>query len=675
MPSLPHQDDSSTRSLELAEQRAQYIWDHTSAPPFALLHTESGKSTGLLDMGSILKGFYVGLPEQERAGEDVLIAKAVAALPALNGLLADVPATDYVALAGDTASALDRRIPEWVDSAGQQVQVAFDARREHRAFLPRTHEVSGILGGVALDATGDLGEVIDDGRSLVGNVVRVLQDLFGDEDKEVEGESTTEMLERMEGYGAPVDALRVVALLQSLARFTARKHTNEDQAMEAMRDRLMPVKPSLEDPDFGWRAVAGPNPMILERVRGPLPSSFGVTDKHLRRALDALGLPSSDVRAASLEGATAAGRLFLADYAILDGVPCSKQPDRDFTGQLTDDETPRQRWLPAPIGLFYRLDDGLLPVAIQLGQDPKKYAVHTPGDEVWTTVKTLYLVGDLNHHETSTHLYGAHLLLEPFAVATARQLHADHPISVLLKPHLDKVLWNNFLGKQILINPDGFMEQILAGELDAGCFELMRRERDRFEWTHIVLPKDLSARGLDSEHLPVFPFRDDGVPLWHALEGFVRAYLGLYYGDSGADELARDTELCAWLTELRTEGGLPIPEVSDLDGLTEVLTAFIFRSGPFHSAVNYSQHLVRRPRDQPGRRMGRPGAGREHPTAGLPAAHRAGGHPGRGDVHPVVHPPHHLLGLQPEALRGPAGVAPCGGTAGLSGRHRGAHRA
>ena len=446
--------------------------------------------------------------------------------------------------------------------------------------------MSGILGSVALDATGDLGEVIDDGRSLVGNVVRVLQDLFGDEEKAIEGESTTEMLERMEGYGAPVDALRVVALLQSLARFTARKHTNEDQAMEAMRDRLLPVKPSLDDADFGWRAVAGPNPMILQRVRGPLPSSFGVTDKHLRRALDALGLPSSDVNDASIEGATDEGRLFLADYAILDGVVCSKQPDRDFTGQLTDDETPRQRWLPAPIGLFYRLHDGLLPVAIQLGQDPETYAVYTPGDAVWTTVKTLYVVGDLNHHETSTHLFGAHLLLEPFAVATARQLHADHPISILLRPHLDKVLWNNFLGKQILINPDGFMEQILAGELDAGCFELMRRERARFRWEHAVLPKDLSARGLDSEHLPVFPFRDDGLPLWHALHDFVRAYLGLYY----TDDLSDDRELLAWLTELRTEGGLPIPEVAGLEALTEVLTAFIFRSGPYHSAVNYTQH-------------------------------------------------------------------------------------
>jgi arachidonate 15-lipoxygenase len=595
MPSLPQNDESPDRSAQLEAIRSQYTWDHDSLPPFALLKVEAGRGTGLLDMGSIMRGFFVGLPEGERASTAWLVAKAIAAMPPLLGLLTDVPLSEYIKLAADSSVAMKRQLPGWIDGAHASLMQHMEDRGEQRAFLPRTSEVSAIIEQLGLAVAGDLSVVIDDGDSLLGAIVGWLQSLL-QQQKPIEGLSTQELIAQMEQVGAPLDAIRTVSLLQSLARLLAKKSADRGGAVEKMCTTLGVSCPPLDDQTLGWRLLAGPNPVVVRRVQHPadIPACFAVDDRVLRRSLQAMGLADLESRQATLADLIGAGRVFLTDYAILDGIPCALSRDRDFTGQLTPDETLRQRFLPAPLGLFLRWGEGLRPIAIQLGQDPAQYEVFTPADDhpLWERVKMLYLIADLNHHETATHLCGAHLILEGIAVTTGRQLHPDHPVAILLRPHLENVLWNNFLGKQILINPDGFMEQILSGELGAGSAEVMIRHYRQWTFSDLMLPEELAGRGVaDTANLPVYPYRDDGLLLWDAIHAFVSTYLAVYYPTPVA--LGEDHELVAWLAELEADDGAHVAGLPAVDGsvdtLADILTAIIFRSGPYHSAVNYPQ--------------------------------------------------------------------------------------
>ena len=407
----------------------------------------------------------------------------------------------------------------------------------------------------------------------------------------------------------PDDVKRIVAPAELLVNFMARMRRYHTVAPDGrvflgrlIQDLPLPTgpNPTHDDTEFGHRPVAGTNPVMLRRVRqrDDIPEGFAVDDAHLKAALAAHGMDAEPAGAATLSQAIEQGRLFLTDFGMVADIPCQNSPDRDFFGQQLGPETARQRYLPAPYALFYRWGEGdasgLWPIAIQLGRDAEAFEVFTPadGDDLWMKVKALYLCAEFNHHEMATHLAGVHFVLEAFAVATARQLHRDHPIAALLAVHLRLVLWNNFLGRQTLTNPHGFTEQLLSGRLEDGSIEIMRRHYRQWDFWDLHLPRELERRGVDDrEALPHYPFRDDGLRLWGALHEFVTAYVRHYYPT--ADDLKNDHELEAWRAELcDPQGGhvAGFPEsFDDPEVLADALTSIIFRSSAFHSGVNYGQ--------------------------------------------------------------------------------------
>jgi lipoxygenase len=73
------------------------------------------------------------------------------------------------------------------------------------------------------------------------------------------------------------------------------------------------------------------------------------------------------------------------------------------------------------------------------------------------------------------------------------------------------------------------------------------------------LPNDLIARGLAKKSdqgrvellLDDYPYADDGMLYWEALEKWVGNYLGLYYDDSkDGKRVTEDVELMAWWDEI-----------------------------------------------------------------------------------------------------------------------------
>ena len=114
----------------------------------------------------------------------------------------------------------------------------------------------------------------------------------------------------------------------------------------------------MDDRVFAWMRLAGPNPVMLRRITRP-GARFPVTEAIYKSVL------AHD----SLAAAGAEGRLYLADYAELEGVE---------TGTIRG----LRKYLSAPLALFAVKPHGgrLTPIAIQCGQTPGHNPVFTPHD-------------------------------------------------------------------------------------------------------------------------------------------------------------------------------------------------------------------------------------------------------------------------------------------------------
>ena len=336
------------------------------------------------------------------------------------------------------------------------------------------------------------------------------------------------------------------------------------------------------DRAFAEQRISGVNPLVLSRCDDiSMLITLGFTDAHIAAALGP---------AHTITSAVGNQLLYLADYQKLDFVQGGS-----FEG--------RKKYLAAPIALFAKRDLGVAPqgtpriefapVAIikRLGQ-----AAVTPDSPQmeWFVAKLAVQVADANFHEMSSHLCRTHFVMEPFAVALARTVDVTHPVSVLLQPHFRFLLMNNYLGKKHLIAQGGAVERLLAGTLNESL-ELVKNSYTDWGFDKHAFKKDIADRGLDDNRMfPHYPFRDDGLLVWAALEKFVKAYVAVYYLTDV--DVQNDTELQDYARELTapTGGNLKSKGVPDkFDTVSEVvdfLTNLIFINGPLHSAVNFPQY-------------------------------------------------------------------------------------
>jgi arachidonate 15-lipoxygenase len=331
------------------------------------------------------------------------------------------------------------------------------------------------------------------------------------------------------------------------------------------------------DEVFAYLRVAGFNPLVLQRVAAP-GEKFPVTDEQLRVALG----DSED----SLKLAGAEGRLFLCDYAALAGVKHGSYPAGP-------------KYCFAPLALFALRRGGsgpqrLQPVAIQCGQDPRHHQVFTPADgDAWKKAKVVVTVADFNSHEMISHLGRTHLLIGPMVIATHRCIPDEHPVSMLLRPHFEGTLSINDLAQATLVAPEHEVDRLLAGTIWASR-KLAAEGLYSKPFNSLFLPTDLAERGVSSPQLE-YPYRDDALELWRAIEEWVTAYVKLYYR---SDEAVRaDAALQAWAAEIVSQEGGRLRGFGDegdgriqtLAYLCQALTMIIFTASAQHAAVNSAQ--------------------------------------------------------------------------------------
>lgn len=325
----------------------------------------------------------------------------------------------------------------------------------------------------------------------------------------------------------------------------------------------------LDDAQFARKVVCGSNPEILTRAT-TIDPGFPLTEAHLAQ------VSPKD----SLFAALAEGRLYYADYGMLEGLP------PNTLGGPT-------RWVhPARVAYVVRPGTGTLSVfAIQVGRGPTD-PVFTPADGWgWTLAKTHASVADTIAGAIWFHHARTHLVTEPLVVAAHRQLAPTHPVLLLLAPHFAGTMYINSVGSQTVFAEHGILEWFMGTPRDA-IRALARRSVLTFDFDASYFPSRLAERGVDARStLTDFPWRDDGLLVFDALSSWVDEYLRVYYA-SDAD-VAGDVELQAWLGEVTAADGGGLRGMGERGAirtrayLGKVLTQAIFSASALHSAMNF----------------------------------------------------------------------------------------
>ncbi|MDI1432364.1 lipoxygenase family protein [Polyangium sorediatum] len=377
----------------------------------------------------------------------------------------------------------------------------------------------------------------------------------------------------------PLELLRLV--LDSLMA----KPEGRPQSLQAYQDLFVTLplpwaaQSFQEDATFAWMQVAGFNPLVLQKVTDPR-RTLGISDAEL-----AASLGDGD----GVEAALAEGRLYIADYARLARVVNGNFPDGP-------------KYCFAPRALF-GLPRGkgrrrLVPLGIRWGQDDALFPLFTPADgEAWLQAKTAVEVAAFNDHEMVAHLGHTHLLVEPFVVATHRNLPNDHPVSLLLRPHFEGTLFINNAAQSTLIAPGYQVDKLLGGTIQASravAVASLIADPD-FDFNKGMLPQDLARRDVNDPALE-YPYRDDALMVWGAIEKWVRSYVGVHYKSDA--EVQADAALQAWSAELVAQDGGRVKgfgeggvagKLTTVAYLVEALTMLVFTASAQHAAVNFAQ--------------------------------------------------------------------------------------
>lgn len=333
-----------------------------------------------------------------------------------------------------------------------------------------------------------------------------------------------------------------------------------------------------EDAEFAAMRVAGPNPLIIERMKA-LDTRLPITEEQYQSVVG---------KQDSLEKAVADGRLYLADYSAFDGAVNGSFPAA-------------QKYNYAPLALFAVPPGGqsLLPVAIQCSPRPgPDNPIFLPQDgDNWLIAKTMVQIADANFHEVVSHLARTHLFIEPFVIATLNQLSPTHPLFVLLTPHFEGTLAINE-GALRLVAPFGLVDIMFSSSNDQDRVLAVKAAQSyQLHVNTSTLPQTLAQRGVDdTSRLPDYPYRDDALLIWGAINQWVEDYVNHYYASDAA--VQSDTEVENWVAELVAHDGGRLNNVgvgnriSTRTQLVELITLICFTASAQHAAVNYPQGSI-----------------------------------------------------------------------------------
>ncbi|KAG2394298.1 Linoleate 13S-lipoxygenase [Vigna angularis] len=371
---------------------------------------------------------------------------------------------------------------------------------------------------------------------------------------------------------------------------------------------------TVKNEEFARETLAGANPQNI-RLEWPLRSKhesqiYGPPES----AFTAEVIEPQIIGYGTIEEAIREKKLYMLDYHDLFLPYVSKVREIEGT-TLYGSRT-----------LFFLTKQGTLkPLAIELTRPsmdgkPQWKQVFTPASHsishstnlwLWRLAKAHVLAHDAGTHELLNHCFTyvdlvrlrAHAVMEPFVIATNRQLSAMHPMYKLLHPHLRYTLAINAFAREILINANGIIEKSFSPnkysmELSSVAYDQL------WQFDLQALPNDLIDRGMaevdpNAPHglkltIEDYPFANDGLLIWDAIKQWVSDYVNHYYPTPSI--IQSDQELQAWWTEIRTVGHGDKseepwwPNLKTPEDLIDIITTIAWIASAHHAAVNFGQY-------------------------------------------------------------------------------------
>ncbi|KAH7656181.1 Lipoxygenase plant protein [Dioscorea alata] len=360
----------------------------------------------------------------------------------------------------------------------------------------------------------------------------------------------------------------------------------------------------LRDDEFARQALAGINPVNIEclKVFPPVskldPAIYGppesaIKEEHIIGHLHGM----------SVQQALEEKKLFMLDF---------HDTYLPFIDRIN---TQDGRKAYATRTIFYQTPLGTLkPIAIELSLPPATHnckrakRVFTPPIDatttwLWQLAKAHVCSNDAGVHQLVNHWLRTHACVEPFILGAHRQLSVMHPIFKLLKPHMRYTLEINAMARQILINAGGVIESGFTP--GSCCMEISAAfYRDHWRFDQEALPADLIRRGMAVEDpsqphglkllVKDYPYANDGLLLWTAIQKWVQSYVDRYYPNQAA--VQTDTELQSWYAESVHVGHADKrhaswwPKLTSPDELASFLTTLIWLVSAQHAALNFGQY-------------------------------------------------------------------------------------
>ncbi|XP_057732739.1 seed linoleate 9S-lipoxygenase-like [Arachis stenosperma] len=440
-------------------------------------------------------------------------------------------------------------------------------------------------------------------KSLSQNVLPLFESLIFDLDfTPNEFDSFDEVRELFEGgVKLPTDMLSKISPLPALKEIF---RTDGEQTLKFPPPHVIRVSKSawMTDEEFAREMLAGVNPCVIRRLQEFPPQStldatiYGdqnskVSKQEMETNLDGL----------TVEQALNGNRLFILDYHD------AFMPYLERINKIAKAYATRT--------FLFMSDNGKLkPVAIELslphpsgdqyGAVSKVILPASEGVEstIWLLAKAHVIVNDSCYHQLMSHWLNTHAVIEPFAIATNRNLSVLHPISKLLHPHYRDTININGLARQALINAGGIIEQsFLPGP---NSIEMSSAVYKNWVFTDQALPADLVKRGLAIQDpsspyglnlvIKDYPYAVDGLEIWDAIKTWVQDYVSLYYPSDEA--VKKDSELQAWWKEAVERGHEDLkdkpwwPKMQSIQELIQCCSIIIWTASALHAAVNFGQY-------------------------------------------------------------------------------------
>eukprot|EP01062_Namystynia_karyoxenos_P059158 TRINITY_DN50583_c0_g1_i1.p1 TRINITY_DN50583_c0_g1~~TRINITY_DN50583_c0_g1_i1.p1 ORF type:complete len:773 (+),score=281.72 TRINITY_DN50583_c0_g1_i1:87-2321(+) len=237
----------------------------------------------------------------------------------------------------------------------------------------------------------------------------------------------------------------------------------------------------------------------------------------------------------------------------------------------------------------------LEPLCIQLYCDPahpghaalaSRNPIYYPWDPVnaWLMAKMFFNQADLHVHIIGT-LHTQHVLLPALVHSiTWRNLSVHHPLRQLLRPHLRGAIgWAERWHNTLLAGDAGLLLRWLAVDYER-YQDVSVKSYLQYDFINNSAKHDWRQRMRAQADVPDYPFRDDSLATWDAVEEYALSVVRRYY--TKYDDIDHDVELIGWIKEMSFTVGrvMELHPARPWDPIVFNLTNVILMCSAMHAA-------------------------------------------------------------------------------------------